>query len=298
MYLLKSLFSGAKALLSGVREVVKGLVVEVLKEFDRSSFGQAATTLVKNASKHYFSSAQDLADEEREYAVKRQRDGKLKETDLERLYEIQAERDALRKELETAKAAQAAKDLEHAKDGLLTAELNPDEAAAAVGILASKECPECGGTMRIVQGGFNTKTEKQTFYWRCTAPHAIPCPTIALNPEAEKATVLREPDPDLDGPHAKRRAIWERPDVLAKAHGRLRQGLGDADEEVICPTHLLPMKLMPRPEGRGLMLDSYHYICLGVHPNGHACEYTVDVKSFPQVAATLKRRDGVGIIEG
>lgn len=298
MSFLQSLFSGAKALIRGVVEGVREVVRVVLTEIDNSNVGRAATELIRGVTSRHFSRALDYVEEEREYAEKRLRDGRLTEKDQERLREIQAEREALRKELEAAKAAQAAKDLDHAKDGLLTAELNPDEAAAAVGILASKECPECGGTMRIVQGGFNIKTEKQTFYWRCTLPHAIPCPTVALNPEAEKATVLREPDPDLDGPHAKRRAIWERPDVLAKAHGRLRQGLGDADEEVICPTHLLPMKLMPRPSGRGLMLDSYHYVCLGVHPNGHACEYTVDVKSFPQVAATLKRRDGVGIIEG
>lgn len=248
MSFLQSLFSGAKALIRGVVEGVREVVRVVLTEIDNSNVGRAATELIRGVTSKHFSRALDYVEEEREYAEKRLRDGRLTEKDQERLREIQAEREALRKELEVAKAAQAAKDLDHAKDGLLTAELNPDEAAAAVGILASKECPECGGTMRIVQGGFNIKTEKQTFYWRCTVPHAILCPTVPLNPDAEKATVLREPDPDLDGPHAKRRAIWERPDVLAKAHGRLRQGLGDADEEVICPTHLLPMKLMPRPE--------------------------------------------------
>lgn len=299
MSFFESIFSGAKALFSGVVTTVVTVVTEVLKEFDRSSFGKATTTLVRNFSDHYFSKAQDLADEEKEYGEKKARDGRLKEADLERLRKIQAERDALRKELEEVKAGQAAKELQEAKDDLIAAQMTSDEAASAIGILSSKECPECGGTMRIMQSGFNTKTGKQAFYWRCTVPHAIACPTIKLDPEAHKATVLRRPDPDLDGLHAQRRAIWERQDVLAKAHGRLRQNLlGEEDQEVICPTHLLPMKLMPRPRAGGRMLDSYHYICLGVHSNGQACEYTVDVNSFPQVAATLKRHDGVGIIGG
>lgn len=297
MSFFESLFSGAKALVSGIVSGLSEVVSEVMKGLDRSVFGQAATTLVKNVSKHYFSDAQDLAEEEMEYAEKKARDGRLREKDLERLREIEAERDALRKELQEAKAANAAKELQAAKDDLIAANMTADEAASTVGILASKECPECGGMMRIVQSGFNAKTAKQTFYWRCTVPRAPPCPTVKLDPEADKATVLREPDADLDGPHAQRRAIWERQDVLAKAHGRLRQGLGDSDEEVICPTHLLPMKLMPRPRASGRMLDSYQYICLGVHSNGQACEHTVDVQSFPQVAAALKRRDGVGIIE-
>ena len=297
MSFFESLFSGAKAILSGIVTTVVTVVGEVLKEFDRSVFGQAATTLVKGVSKQYFNNAQDLADEEKEYANKRARDGLLREKDLERLREIEAERDALRKELEAAKAANAVKELQDAKDDLIAANMSADEAVSAVGILASKECPGCGGMMRIVQSGFNAKLEKQTFYWKCTVPRAIPCPTLKLDPEADNATVLREPDADLDGPHAQRRAIWERQDVLAKAHGRLRQGLGDSDEEVICPTHVLPMKLMPRPRASGRMLDSYQYVCLGVHPDGRACEHTVDVQSFPQVAAALKRRDGVGIIE-
>lgn len=295
MSLLDTLWGGAKALIQGVTSAAREVVRAVLEEIDRSSIGRATTQLIHGVSRQHFGTAKNLADEERELAEKQARDGRLREVDLERLRAIEAERDTLRKELEAAKASEAAKELREAGDDLIAANLSADEAASAVGILASKAC-ECGGTMRIVQGGFDAKRGRQSFYWKCTVPRAIPCMTVKLDPEANKATVLRQADPDLDGAHATRRAIWERQDVLAEAHGRLRQGLGDDDEEVICPTHLLSMKLMPKPSASGRMLDSYHYICLGVHADGRACSYTVDVKSFPQVAATLKRRDGVGII--
>ena len=295
MSLLDTLWGGAKALIQGVTSAAREVVRAVFEEIDRSSIGRATTQLIHGFTRQHFGTAKDLVDEERELAEKRARDGRLREVDLERLQAIEAERDNLRKQLEAAKAAEAAKELRQAGDELIAANMSADEAASAVGILASKTC-ECGGTMRIVQGRFDAKHGKQTFFWQCTVPRAVACKTVTLNPEAEKATVLRQADPDLDGAHATRRAIWERQDVLAKAHGRLRQGLGDDDEEVICPTHLLPMKLMPKPSASGRMLDSYHYICLGVHADGRACSHTVDVKSFPQVAATLKRRDGVGII--
>ncbi len=295
MSMLETLWAGAKALIQGVTVAAREVIRAVFEEIDRSSIGKAATELIKGASRQHFSKAQDLADEEGELGEKRRLDGRLREVDLERLRAIEAERDVLRKELEATKAAEAAKELKDAGDDLIAANLSSDEAASAMGILASKAC-SCGGTMRIVQAGFNAKLGKHTFYWKCSVPRAIPCPTVKLDPEAEKATVLRRADPDLDGAHDTRRAIWERQDVLAKAHGRLRQGLGDEDQQVICPIHLLPMKLMTKPSAGGRMLDSYHYVCLGVHADGRFCSQTVDVKSFPQVAATLKRRDGVGII--
>ena len=295
MSLLDTLWGGAKALIQGAVSVAREVVRAVLEEIDRSSIGKATTQLIHGVTRQHFGKAKDLVDEERELAEKRVRDGRLREADLERLRAIEAERDTLRKQLEAVQAGQAATELKEASDELIAANMSPDEAASAVGILASKTC-ECGGTMRIMQGSFDAKRGRQSFYWKCTMPRVIPCRTVVLDPETERATVLRQADPDLDGPHATRRAIWERQDVLAKAHGRLRQGLGDDDEEVICPTHLLPMKLMPRPGASGRMLDSYHYVCLGVHADGRACGHTVDVKSFPQVAATLKRRDGVGII--
>lgn len=296
MSFLQSLFSGVRALVSGLVSVAREAVRVVLVEVDNSSLGRAATDLVNGVTRKHFSRAFDLVEEERELTDKRLRDGRYSSADLDRLKQIEAERDDLRRELELAKKAKAAEDFKKSADEVIAVDLSADEAASAVGILSSKECPECGGTMRIMLGAYNGNLSKQTFYWKCTATHSIPCPTLKLDPESDRATVLREPDPDLDGSHAVRRAIWTRPDVIASAHGRLRQGLGEDDDEVICPKHLLPMKLMPLPKAGGLMLDSYQYVCLGVNPDGRACEHTVSIKSFPQVSAALKRRDGVGII--
>lgn len=296
MSFLDSIFSGAKAFLKEIVSVAADAVKVILEELDRSVFGKAATELVQGATKRYFNSAADLADEEREIAEKRQRDGRATEKDQERLHEIEAKREQLRKEMEASKAKSAAEELRKAKDEMVAAPVTDDEASGSIGILSTKECPTCGGMMGIRQGGFNEQTKRRSFYWQCTAANALPCATVKLDPELSQTTVIRRPDADLDGSKDQRREIWKRPDVVAKTHGRLRAALGDDDEEIVCPKHLLPMKLMPKSRANGLMLSSYEYICLGVTADGRACNHKVEVSTFPQVSATLKRFDGHGII--
>ena len=298
MSLLDSIFSGAKAFIREIVSVVAETVKLILEEIDRSAFGKAATQMVQGVTKRYFNSASDLAEEERELAEKRRRDGHASELDQERLREIEAARDRLRKEMDTAKAKRAAEELREAQGEVVAAPVTDDEASSSIGILSTKECPACGGMMGIRQYGFNDTAKRRSFYWQCTAANALPCPTVKLELGSAQGSVIRRPDADLDGSKDQRRKIWERPDLLAKTHGRLRTALGDVDEEIVCPKHLLPMKLMQKPRADGLMLSSYEYICLGVNADGRACDQKVEVSTFPQVSATLKRREGHGIIDG
>ena len=298
MSFLDSLFSGVTAFVRELVTVVTDAVRVVLEEVDRSVFGKAATELVRGATKRYFNVATDLAEEEQELAEKRRQDGRLRDADLERLRQIELQREQLRKEMDAAKASEASEKFRAAQDELVSAAMTDDESSALLGILSTKVCPACGGVMRIRQGYFNSKTERTHFYWQCASSSASPCPTITLDPRAERASVIRRPDADLDGARKKRVETWNRPDVLAKTHGRLRATLGDTDEEIVCPKHLLPMKLMPKPHAGGRLLDSYEYVCMGVNVDGRACDHKVTVTSFPQVSAALKRRDGRGIIDG
>lgn len=295
MGFFEALFAGAKAILLGVVEVAAHAVRVVLAEIDHSAVGRAATGLANGVTQRYFSSARNLAEEERELADKYRRDGRRSEIDSERLSEIQRERERVKKELNETKARQAEQDFKRAEEELISAPLTDDDVSASSGILASKQCPECGGAMRIRQGAYNKKT--RNFWWQCTAQNTFVCPTLKINLTAERSTIVRKADPDLDGSSEARRRIWNQSDVVAKTHGRLRASLGDDDEEMVCPQHVLPMKLMPKNGASGLMLDSYEYVCLGVTADGRACTHKVEVKTFAQVGALLRRRDGVGILD-
>lgn len=260
----------------------------VFAEFDHSAVGRAATALANGITKTYFSSARDLAEEERELANKYRRDGRRSELDIERLTEIEQERAAVKKALDETKARQAEAELTSAQEQLISVPLTDDDMSASSGLLASKRCSACGGTMRIRQGGYNTKS--RNFWWQRTSQNRFRCPTVKIDLAAEKSTVLRRPDADLDGPSDERRKVWVRPDVLAKTHGRLRASLGDDEEEMICPNHVLPMKLMPKNAASGRMLDSYEYVCLGVMADGLACPHKVQIETFAQVGSPQAQR--------
>jgi len=299
MNLLDSIFSGVKIFVAEVITVARESVRAVLEEIDRSSFGKAATQFVQGLNRKYFNEAENLADEERELTKKFQSDGKHSLSDKDRLQEIQSERVLLRKNLEAAKTKEAVEEFRAEQDRVIVAQMTDDELSAATGVLASKKCSNCGGIMSISQvGGRNTKTNKRTFYWQCTGVNSFLCPTIKLNPKELRSTVLRKENPDLDGDASARRQIWTNDDVVNKTHGRLRQSLGEKDEEVICPHHVLPMKLMQKRSADGRMLSSYEYVCIGIQPNGRACSFTQSLETFPQVSAMLRRRDGHGIIDG
>lgn len=299
MNLLDSLFTGVKVFVRELVTVVGEAVKVVLEEIDRSSFGRAATGFVQGMTKKFFRQAEDLAEEEREFADKFQQDGKCSEKDKERLREIQAERERLRKEVEAAKAREAAEEFKAEQDDVVVAEMTEDELSAAVGILASKECKSCGGTMRIRQRAFNVDTGKRSFYWQCTMMNRLSCPTIKLNADELRGSVIRKENPDLDGDVLERHKIWTKDDVVNKTHARLRQHhLDEKDEEVVCPHHVLPMKLVQKRGADGRMLSSYEYVCMGIHPDGRACSYTVNLETFPQVSAMFRRREGRGIIDG
>lgn len=296
MGLLDSLFSGVKVFVRELVSVVGEAVRVVLEEIDRSSIGRAATEFVQGVTKKYFRQAGDLAEEEREFAEKFERDGKRSEKDEERLREIQAEREQLRKEMEAAKAREAAEELKSGQNDVIAANMTDDELSAAVGILATKECGECGGTMRIRQGANNSNSNKRNFWWQCTI-NPFTCPTIKLSTDELSGSVIRRENPDLDGDANERRRIWTKDDIVNDAHRRLRQNhLDENDEEVVCPHHVLPMKLVQKRAADGRMLSSYEYVCIGVQANGRACDYKVPLETYPQLSATLLRRGDRGII--
>ena len=107
---------------------------------------------------------------------------------------------------------------------------------------------------------------------------------------------LRKSDPNLDLPLKERREIWEQKDVIRGTQIRLRQHLGEKDDEAICPHHLLPMKLLEQPGNNGLLLTTYQYVCLHVDDDGRACQHRIPLETFPQVSETLRRSEGAGII--
>ena len=303
MNILDALFAGAKALVSGVSIAGRALIREVLKEVDHSAVGQAAARVLNAVADRIgkvdriFHQAQTLVEEEQEIVQKATKDGYRDEASTRRLQEIQQERKEHKRNLERTSSEVAAREFQGRADELLVAELDDDELSSNVGILSAKLCPTCGGMMRIQQGRINKASQMRNFYWQCTEQNQWRCPTVKLNTQRVQARVVRPQDSDLDTPKVVRRSTWSRPDVITQTHGRVRQHLGDDDKQIVCPHHLIPMKLLPKRRQSGLVLDNYEYVCLGVMANGMACNHVVDFCTMPQVAAMLRRTEGSGIIQ-
>lgn len=292
---LDAVWSGARAFLKGVVQLGRSIVHEVLEEIDKSAIGQAVTRVIHGYADKAFSKTKELAEEERELAEKLLRDGRRSASDDERLLELNEERERIRKEVEKQDAAQAAAELRQRAEEVGQHAVNDDELSFNSGLLSSKTC-SCGGVMTIRQGAINEATGQRNFFWACTSkPHV--CKPISFDPRKEPLTIVRPSDAELDMPTEARRAAWNHPDVLKKSHERLRGHLDEEDNKVLCPHHVTPMRLMQRRGAGGRLLDSYEYVCTGVHADGRFCAFTEPVKTMPQVAALFHRKEGSGILD-
>jgi len=295
MDILEALLGVGRAIVRGSQSFAAGVIIEIIREVDRSPLGKIIAGGLSTFSTKYLNTARDMAKEEAELAQKASRDGKASESDLERAREIAAAREVLKTKFNAAKAQEAAEKLK--SSDVVAVPSTSDEISSVAGIVTlNKDCPSCGSPMRIRQSGYKAQIGKRHFWWQCTKAGTPPCPSIRLDPETYGAQVIRPPNPDLDGPEPERRKIWTNERALVQTHRRLRSHLGDEDVEMVCPDHVLPMKLLQRRTASGRLLDSYEYVCPGINADGHACDQSVAVETYPQVADALRCAEGEGII--
>jgi hypothetical protein len=293
----EALYPGAKAIVKKSVDRAVESVVKSAKAFIDSWLKEVTKTGAADpadwARKHR-KTAEELAEEEAYLAEKIKHDGRRSPADADRIQEINAVREKLREEVGETSGVQAAQQIA-GTEGLISTRASQDELASQVGILSTKQCPSCGGNMTLRLGRHNTTTG-QNLYWCCNSERPFRCPTLSLRPaELAQQVSVRQPNADLDGSPAGRKEWAKDSSRLAKTAGRVRSHLGDDDEAIICPVHLLPMKLLQAANAGGRLLDSYQYVCLGVFPDGRACNHTVPVASFGQVSGMLTRTEGRGI---
>ena len=139
---------------------------------------------------------------------------------------------------------------------------------------------------------FLSATEEDRVMWRTESTSRQSNPTLyrtdyewtcpacqkreKFDPLKEAASLVRRPDADLDLSTETRHRLWNEPKTLAETNARLSSHLGESDKDVLCPNHLIPMKLFPSlTASKGLVLDSYAYACVGMNIDGHRCPHKV-----------------------
>lgn len=318
MSTIKSLFASATAFVKQARTALLGAVGEVRKSGIGQAFDEAlddvaqrakqAAQRAQTAARESWDTAQrtvagayrgarEAWEEKREYEAKRQRDGGLNERDAQRDVELAARLRDLQRDVSEIKSGLAADALRQGE--IVAAALSADELSANAGLLATKTCPQCGGTMTIRQGSFNVNKKQHSFYWQCISNlHGYHCRSLSINIDKEDLDVVRGVNPDLDGDPADRRGIWSQQDVLRQTQRRFESFVGEIDDDLMCPIHVAPLMIQRKHNAGGHLLDSYEHSCTAVDANGMPCAFIVPITSFAQVASILRRKTNRGIIDG
>ena len=160
-------------------------------------------------------------------------------------------------------------------------------------ITLKKNCPKCRKPMRL-QHKTVAEPSFLDFFWQCTgfySPNNQCRNTISFRP-ADLSLVHKSGIPEIEIDNSDLSIIASEDSVLKSTDKRIRAHIGGIDADILCPIHLTPMRLRQKkgPENMPL-LDKYHLRC-----QNPECSQTTKLKSFPQLAAFLRRKDGDGIL--
>jgi len=157
----------------------------------------------------------------------------------------------------------------------------------------NKKCPRCDRPMKV-QHKTVDEPEFNDFFWQCTGFYiqddqcrqTLPFRPfdLSLIHDANVVDIQVSKD-DLV-------TIASEKSVQHSSARRLAEHIGHEDGDILCPEHMVPMILREKRGGEGLpMLDRYHLYC--AH---YKCGQITKLKSYPQLAAFLRRKEGVGIL--
>lgn len=159
-------------------------------------------------------------------------------------------------------------------------------------ITLAKTCPTCDRSMRL-QHRTMENPKFTDFFWQCTGYYAgSRCKSISFR--ASDINLFHRNDiQEIEIGNSDLIAIASEQETQREIDVRLRGHLGKVDVDIFCPVHLTPMELRRKHGSSDLpLLDKYHLRC-----KNPTCSQTTKLKSYPQLASYLKRKEGKGILD-
>jgi len=159
-------------------------------------------------------------------------------------------------------------------------------------ITLEKTCPTCKRSMRL-QHRTVENPKFPDFFWQCTGYYADSrCKGISFRP-SDINLFHRNDIHEMEIGNSDLIAIASEQETQRDIDDRLRGHLGEVDVDIFCPVHLTPMELRRKHGSSDLpLLDKYHLRC-----KNPTCSQTTKLKSYPQLASYLKRKEGKGILD-
>lgn len=291
--MLDALFGGIVSFVIKVaKPVAQAVIRAVLGELNITSSSMPSPRALSHTTREL---DQEISDRERAAALSG-RPMSQREADL--VAELSRKKAEAFSQYEASKKAEAAEQLKRESDKFDTSLLSPGaehKLQYHLGLVVlEKRCPTCGFPMKLQHKTVPDPTFAD-FFWQCTRFYVddgrAPCRGAQFS--ARDINLLHRADtPELEIPKKDLVTIASEKSVQSDVVSRMRGHVGKPDEDVVCPVHLVPMILKEKANSSGgPLLDRYHLRC----PH-FQCSQTTKLKSYPQLAAYLRRQEGSGIL--
>ena len=287
--MLEALFGGIFSFAMRVVSRVVENIVEIVGEELGFSSSRSGRGFINSAANKLQDIAGEISGRERSLA---QRQNTADENALEDLRSQQAQ--ALT-EYQQAQQQTAADELSAAPGSFTESVLTPggeNKLLYHVGLVTLKKaCPACARPMKL-QHRTVQSPQFTDFFWQCTGFYGGYCQRTEKF-RANDLTLLHKADiPEMAIENADLTTIASDASVQKITAKRVSSHLGQTDLDILCPIHASPMVLREKHGPDDLpLLDKYHLRC----PQ-HPCSQTTKLKSYPQLASFLRRKEGAGIL--
>jgi hypothetical protein len=288
------IFAGVTALaIKVVPEIVSHTVGVIKRELNNIFPGISKT--YTQARQTVDVKAEELSDidkeiTEREKSVKRSENAK----DRNEIEELELRRQEAYKEYQAAQGETVQQEVSESSESFKESKLregNENKLLYHTGLITLKKtCPSCGMAMRL-QHRTIENPKFSDFFWQCTGYYAgTRCKTFSFQPRDINLFHRNDIDEiNIDNKDLITIASHDERHI----DNRLKNHLGETDVDVLCPVHLIPMQHKEKPRTLDIPFFDRHFLYC---PNTN-CSQTTKLKSFPQVAAYLRRKEGKGILD-
>lgn len=286
--MLEAIFGGLFSFALNIGKLLLETAVESILNAFGSRQSRASTSFIRSSANDLQEIANEITGRERSIAKN------ANNADEYALEKLKQERAKVLLAYQEAQANAAVSELAEAPDSFTQSILNPgseNKLLYHVGLVTlKKECPSCNRAMKL-QHKTVEFPQFSDFFWQCTGYYdkEICRKTEKFRPT--DLTLLHKSNiPELEIHNADLTIIASEKSIQLSTNRRIASHLGETDTDVLCPIHATPMVLREK-QGDMPLLDRYHLRC-----TQYPCSQTTKLKSYPQLASFLRRRDGEGIL--
>jgi len=288
------IFAGVTALaIKVVPEIVSHAVGVIKRELNNIFPGISRT--YSQARKAVDITAEELSDIDIEI-TKREQSVRQSEnsTDRQKIHDLEVRRQEKYKEYLAAQGESAQQEVNESPEQFYESKLQlgfENKLLYHTGLITlEKKCPDCGRAMRLQHKSVENPNYND-FFWQCVGYYeGKMCRTFSFNSNdinlfhKKDIVEINISNDDLN--------IFAK-DEEKNIEDKLNTQLGRVDNDILCPVHLVAMKHKKKYNSENLPYLDRHYLRC---PNPN-CSQTTKLKSYAQIAAYLRRKEGKGILD-